>query len=153
VEAEPRSISTHPRRHRKHPGDRELLYRAVENLLRNAVRFFLSAAGGSRVERTQEQALIRIRDHGPECPRNCWPDLRTFFCVATRATVTPAATGSVLRSPRAWRAARRSVCAKNADAAGSCRDRAAAPLAQRLRQIRAQILDARRRSTAGRACR
>jgi two-component system sensor histidine kinase CpxA len=66
-------------------GDRELLYRAVENVLRNAVRFSPDgAAVDVSVERVGEDALIRVRDHGPGVP----PDLlarifEPFFCIAS----------------------------------------------------------------------
>ena len=51
-------------------GDRELLFRALENVLRNAVRF--SPDGGMvalTVLRAADQALLRIRDHGPGVPQ------------------------------------------------------------------------------------
>ena len=50
-------------------GDPELLRRAVENLVRNAIRY---AAEGTSVEvmleRRDETALISVRDHGPGVP-------------------------------------------------------------------------------------
>ena len=50
-------------------GDRELLFRAIENVVRNAVRF---APEGSAVElsaRAQgERAVVRVVDHGPGVP-------------------------------------------------------------------------------------
>ncbi len=87
VEAEPRSIQvlTRPMTPLAIPGDRELLYRAVENVLRNAVRF--SPAGGMvevTLEHTPGQALIRIRDHGPGVPENMLARIfEPFFCVAS----------------------------------------------------------------------
>jgi two-component system sensor histidine kinase CpxA len=50
-------------------GDRELLFRALENVLRNAVRF--SPDGGMvalTVVAADAEALLRIRDHGPGVP-------------------------------------------------------------------------------------
>jgi signal transduction histidine kinase len=87
VEAEPRSIQvlTRPMTALAIPGDRELLYRAVENVLRNAVRF--SPAGGIvevTLDQTPGQALIRIRDHGPGVPENMLARIfEPFFCVAS----------------------------------------------------------------------
>jgi two-component system OmpR family sensor kinase len=65
-------------------GDRELLFRAVENVLRNAVRF---SPSGTLVEVTAEraadQAVIRIRDHGPGVPQEALARIfEPFFCVA-----------------------------------------------------------------------
>jgi two-component system, OmpR family, sensor kinase len=87
VEAEPRSIQVLIRAMAplSIPGDRELLYRAVENVLRNAVRF--SPVGGLvevAVERALEQALIRVRDHGPGVPEELLARIfEPFFCVAS----------------------------------------------------------------------
>jgi two-component system, OmpR family, sensor histidine kinase CpxA len=61
-------------------GDRELLRRAVENILRNAIRYApegtaieikLAAAGGA--------ALITIRDYGPGVPEELLPKIFTPF--------------------------------------------------------------------------
>ena len=65
-------------------GDRELLFRAVENVLRNAVRF---SPNGTLVEvtaaRAADQAVIRIRDHGPGVPQEALARIfEPFFCVA-----------------------------------------------------------------------
>ena len=87
VESEPRSIHVliQAMAPLTIPGDRELLYRAVENVLRNAVRF--SPEGGMvevAVERTLEQALIRIRDHGPGVPNDLLARIfEPFFSVAS----------------------------------------------------------------------
>jgi two-component system sensor histidine kinase CpxA len=64
-------------------GDRELLRRAVENVLRNAIRF---APPGSTVELSLEashgSALIQIRDHGPGVPEHALGSLfQPFFRV------------------------------------------------------------------------
>jgi two-component system OmpR family sensor kinase len=87
VEAEPRSIHVLIRAMAplSIQGDRELLYRAVENVLRNAVRF--SPPGGMvevAVEGTIEQAMIRIRDYGPGVPAELLARIfEPFFCVAS----------------------------------------------------------------------
>ena len=87
VESEPRSIHVLIRAMAplSIQGDRELLYRAVENVLRNAVRF--SPDGGMvevAVERALEQALIRIRDHGPGVPNDLLARIfEPFFSVAS----------------------------------------------------------------------
>jgi two-component system sensor histidine kinase CpxA len=86
LEAEPRAI-----RLQLAPGapfeiraDRELLFRAVENVLRNAVRF--SPDGGTvelAVERVAGSARIRIRDHGPGVPASVLGRIfEPFYCVA-----------------------------------------------------------------------
>jgi len=50
-------------------GDRELLFRALENVVRNAVRF---APNGSVVQlsaqRREQQVVIRVSDQGPGVP-------------------------------------------------------------------------------------
>ncbi len=62
-------------------GDRELLRRAVENVIRNAIRY---APEGSTVEITLKQegrqATIAIRDFGPGVPQESLPHLfKPFF--------------------------------------------------------------------------
>lgn len=64
--------------------DEELLRRGVENVLRNAVRFTPS---GSNVElhlqRTPEQVMLTVRDHGPGVPETDLPRLfEPFYRVA-----------------------------------------------------------------------
>jgi signal transduction histidine kinase len=64
-------------------GDRELLRRAVENVLRNAIRY---APAGSNVDielaRHDGQALISIRDSGPGVPPESLPHLfKPFYRV------------------------------------------------------------------------
>ncbi len=64
-------------------GDRELLRRASENILRNAIRH---APPGSTVEvelaRHGEHAEIAVRDHGPGVPREALTDIfEPFFRV------------------------------------------------------------------------
>ena len=66
-------------------GDRELLRRAIENVVRNAIRY---APEGSRVEvelsRQAGQAVIAIRDFGPGVPPESLPHLfKLFFRVET----------------------------------------------------------------------
>jgi signal transduction histidine kinase len=61
-------------------GDRELLRRAVENVLRNAIRY---APEGTSVETKLESgaggALITVRDYGPGVPRELLPKIFTPF--------------------------------------------------------------------------
>ncbi len=64
-------------------GDRELLRRAVENVLRNAIRY---APEGSTVavtlERRSDAAVVSIRDYGPGVPKESLPNLfQPFFRV------------------------------------------------------------------------
>ncbi|HTW73847.1 MAG TPA: ATP-binding protein [Steroidobacteraceae bacterium] len=51
------------------PGDRELLFRALENVVRNAISY---SPHGATVElaaqRVEQQAVIRVTDHGPGVP-------------------------------------------------------------------------------------
>jgi two-component system sensor histidine kinase CpxA len=52
-------------------GRHELLYRAIENVVRNAIRY---TAAGTKVEielrRKDHQALIEVSDRGPGIPEN-----------------------------------------------------------------------------------
>jgi signal transduction histidine kinase len=64
-------------------GNRELLRRAIENVVRNAVRF---TAPGEPVEvelaRDGERALLRVRDHGPGVPADALDQIwRPFYRV------------------------------------------------------------------------
>ena len=64
-------------------GERELLRRAVENVLRNAIRY---APEGTAVEvdlrRREDAATIAVRDHGPGVPEDPWrPIFEPFFRV------------------------------------------------------------------------
>lgn len=58
------------------PGDPELLARAFENVLRNAIRY---APAGSTVEVTLDHGTIAIRDHGPGVPAEALDQLFTPF--------------------------------------------------------------------------
>ncbi len=66
-------------------GNREMLRRALENVIRNGVRY---TGPGTAVEVSLEQessdwAVIRIRDHGPGVPENALEDIfRPFYRVA-----------------------------------------------------------------------
>lgn len=56
------------------PGNAELLHRAFENVIRNAIRY--SPPGGTveiHLYRNQAQIKIAIRDHGPGIPENLIP--------------------------------------------------------------------------------
>ncbi len=64
-------------------GDRELLRRAVENVVRNAIRY---APEGSDIKiglaREEEYAVISVRDFGPGVPEESLPNLfKPFFRV------------------------------------------------------------------------
>lgn len=64
-------------------GDRELLHRAVENLIRNAIRY---APGGSAVEvkasQQNNELILSVRDYGPGVPEDCIENIfRPFFRV------------------------------------------------------------------------
>jgi len=71
IEAEPRwlRLELHATAPVTLEGDRELLYRAIENVLRNALRF---SPTGSQIDiRTvleKQRVLISVRDHGPGVP-------------------------------------------------------------------------------------
>jgi signal transduction histidine kinase len=86
VEAEPRSIRLQldSSAALSVEGDRELIYRAVENVLRNAVRFSPDGAVVElAVEQRAQQAVIRICDHGPGVPPASLERIfEPFFCVA-----------------------------------------------------------------------
>lgn len=123
VEAAPRSVEVliRARTPLGIPGDRELLYRAVENVLRNAVRF--SAVGGMvevTVEQTLEQATIRIRDHGPGVPAELLARIfEPFFCVASAREREAGGYGIGLAiTARVVALHGGSVSAKNADGGG-----------------------------------
>jgi two-component system sensor histidine kinase CpxA len=69
-------------------GNRELLYRAIENVVRNAVRY---TKDGSAVEiellkgheQSESYAVIKVRDHGPGVPEATLTELfRPFYRVA-----------------------------------------------------------------------
>lgn len=64
-------------------GDRELLRRAVENVLRNAIRYApASSPVEVKLERRPEGAVISIRDYGPGVPEGSLPSLfKPFFRV------------------------------------------------------------------------
>jgi two-component system, OmpR family, sensor kinase len=71
VEAEPRWVRVELRSDPALtvPGDRELLFRALENVVRNAVNY--SPHGASvqlSAQRSDQQVLIRVLDHGPGVP-------------------------------------------------------------------------------------
>lgn len=57
-------------------GDPELLHRAFENIVRNAIRY---SPSGEPVEMHLSGGLIRIRDHGPGAPPDTLPKLFDAF--------------------------------------------------------------------------
>jgi two-component system sensor histidine kinase CpxA len=67
-------------------GDRELLFRALENVLRNAVRF--SPRDGSiqfDVAQELDAVVLRVRDHGPGVPPEALERIFEPFASASRA--------------------------------------------------------------------
>ena len=57
-------------------GDEELLRRAVENVIRNAIRYSpRDTAVQVNLARDHERALVTVRDHGPGVPEDALPRL------------------------------------------------------------------------------
>jgi two-component system sensor histidine kinase CpxA len=72
-------------------GDRELLRRAIENVLRNAVRY---TPEKSKVEVTLEDRRISIRDHGPGVPEDALTRIfQPFYRVDDSRTQSTGGTG------------------------------------------------------------
>jgi two-component system sensor histidine kinase CpxA len=76
-------------------GDRDLLRRAIENVVRNAVRH---TADGTAVEVSVETGLdastVRVRDHGPGVPEESLAEIfRPFFRVGSARDRTSGGTG------------------------------------------------------------
>jgi signal transduction histidine kinase len=69
-------------------GSEEMLRRAIENVVRNAVRYTVESTrveitASRRPDRSGDQAVIRIRDHGPGVPDSALPHLfLPFYRVA-----------------------------------------------------------------------
>jgi two-component system sensor histidine kinase CpxA len=99
----------------------ELLRRAVENVLRNAVRF---TAEGTNVEcslsRNGTEVEIAVRDHGPGVPEEALSDIfRPFFRVeSARDRNTGGAGIGLAIVERAVRLHRGTVVAENAEGGG-----------------------------------
>lgn len=132
LEAEPRAIRLmlEPSPALMVDGDRELIERAVENVLRNAVRF--SPAGGIvelAVERCSQQAVVRIRDQGPGVPADSLERIfEPFFCVANARDRDSGGYGIGLAiTARVAALHGGSVCARN-DARGGLRVEICLPL-------------------------
>lgn len=63
-------------------GDAELLRRAIENVVRNALRYAVENSAVLLTLRCTEQAIITVRDHGPGVPENELDNLfRPFYRV------------------------------------------------------------------------
>jgi signal transduction histidine kinase len=61
-------------------GDRELIRRAVENVLRNAIRYAPEGTAiETKLESAGDAALITIRDYGPGVPEELLPKIFTPF--------------------------------------------------------------------------
>lgn len=61
-------------------GDRELLRRAVENVIRNAIRYAPEGTPiETRLECASDAALITVRDYGPGVPEELLPKIFTPF--------------------------------------------------------------------------
>jgi signal transduction histidine kinase len=86
VEAEPRAITIHASTSAglSVEGDRELLFRAIENVLRNALSFSPDGAAVQLSANAQAgQAVVRISDQGPGVPPAALERIfEPFFCVA-----------------------------------------------------------------------
>jgi two-component system, OmpR family, sensor kinase len=103
-------------------GDEELLRRALENVLRNAVRF---TSDGTTVEvRTElegtDRVRIVVRDHGPGVPEETLEGIfRPFYRVGTARDRATGGTGLGLAiTDRAIRAHHGTVSARNAEDGG-----------------------------------
>lgn len=70
------------------PGSREMLRRAIENVVRNAAHYTAEGSAveitlGSRQDRGERHAVIAVRDHGRGVPESALPHLfRPFYRVA-----------------------------------------------------------------------
>src|ERR1019366_6604417 len=147
VEAEPPSISVQI----KAPaalsveGDRELLFRAIENVLRNAVRFSPNGAVVElAAERGADQVVVRVTDHGPGVPPASLERIfEPFFCVARARDRDSGGYGIGLAiTARVAALHGGSVRARNNPDGGPAGGNPPAAISvQSMSQIRAQILD------------
>lgn len=102
-------------------GDPELLRRAVENVIRNAVQY---TAEGTSVEvdmaRNGAELLVRVRDHGPGVPEHDLSEVfRPFYRVQSGRERSTGGVGLGLSiTDRAVRAHGGSVSARNAEGGG-----------------------------------
>jgi two-component system sensor histidine kinase CpxA len=104
------------------PGNREMVRRALENVMRNGVRY---TDEGTTVEVTLERegtewAVIRVRDHGPGLPREALTEIfRPFYRYAEARDRQSGGTGIGLAiTERAVRLHSGDVWASNADEGG-----------------------------------
>lgn len=98
-------------------GSRELLRRAIENAVRNAIRYSPdNAAVHVSVEESDQNAIIVVRDHGPGVPEETLTRIfDPFFRVEVARDSTGGGSGLGLSiAKRAVQAHHGSICAENA---------------------------------------
>lgn len=102
------------------PGDRELLCSALENVVRNAVRYTQENSAVLLTLRCTEEAVITVRDHGPGVPESELDNLfRPFYRVTDARDRQSGGTGLGLAiTQRAIHAHGGSVVARNAPEGG-----------------------------------
>ncbi len=107
------------------PGSREMLRRAIENVVRNAAHYTAQESAveitlGSRQDRGERQAVITVRDHGRGVPESALPHLfRPFYRVADARDRETGGTGLGLAiSERAVRLHGGRITAANAAGGG-----------------------------------
>lgn len=98
-------------------GDTELLQRAVENIVRNAIRY--SPAGGrveTKIVVAEARTVLTVRDHGPGVPEDLLPKIFSpFFRVDEARDASSGGIGLGLAiAQRAIRLHHGEICAANA---------------------------------------
>ncbi len=105
------------------PGTRELLRSAIENVIRNGVRYGdpnTEVSVSLRLNRDTSKAIIAIRDHGPGVPENALKSMfEPFYRLRDRPETDPGGTGLGLAiTSRSVAAHRGTVAAANAPGGG-----------------------------------
>jgi len=107
------------------PGSREMLRRAIENVVRNAAHYTAEESAveitlGSQQDRGERRAVITVRDHGRGVPESALPHLfRPFYRVADARDRETGGTGLGLAiSERAVKLHGGTIVAANADGGG-----------------------------------